>query len=212
MNVLAELQKRARTVATPATPATQGRFSVVESQESQESQGVKVETALCPAPAVDPAVRADMRAHLLGLADRLGLPAVLVHRLHDADLRTLAELPEAGLRAFLLAAADTATRRAGKPPEGDTAAIYCQHCGPVYAHPSIAAVLPMVDGWPRALGCPWCAIRKVGGYVPRPPIPSGTCAYWKPDTVNPAAGMGTCACGMFYPMQRHRCGDYRPSG
>ncbi|TAL73707.1 MAG: hypothetical protein EPN56_02280 [Rhodanobacter sp.] len=164
--------------------------------------------------AADPAVRVDIRPVLLGLADRLGLAAVLVHRLHDADLRTLAELPEAGLRAFLLAAADTATRQAGKPPEGDTAAIYCGRCGPVYAHPSIAAVLPVVDGWPRALGCPWCFVRKAGGYVPRPRVTCETCTHWQPDTINPPAGMGNCALGngMHYPMQRHACGSYRPSG
>jgi len=32
----------------------------------------------------------------------------------------------------------------------------------------IAAALPVVTGWPRALGCPWCAIRKADGAIPRP--------------------------------------------
>lgn len=111
-----------------------------------------------------------------------------------------------------LALDDTATRWAGKVPLDETAPIYCTQCGPVWTHPAVAAVLPVVDGWPRALGCPWCFIRKAGGYVPRPLVTCDTCASFQPDTVNPGAGMGTCACGMYYPMQPHRCDRYQPKG
>lgn len=67
--------------------------------------------------------------------------------------------------ALLLVAGDNAARQAGKVLLDDTAAIHCQHCGPVYVHPSIAVVLPVVDGWPCALGCPWCVVHKTGGYM-----------------------------------------------
>lgn len=97
-------------------------------------------------------------------------------------------------------------------PFDDTAPIYCERCGPVWVHPDVAAVLPVVDGWPRALGCPWCFIRKAGGYVPRPPVTCETCASFQPDTVNPVAGAGTCACGTHWPMARHYCDKYQPKG
>ncbi len=213
MNVLAELQKRAHTVATPATPATQWRLSIVESQESQESQGMKVETALCPAPTADPAVRV-LRARLLALADRLGIDSAHVHRIAETDLALWATVPDGALRAYLLALDDTATRQAGKVPLTDTAAIHCERCGPVYVHRDIAAVLPVVNGWPRALGCPWCFVRKAGGYIPRPPVTCEGCRHFSADTINPTAGIGTCGSGhgMHYPMQHHGCGDYRPKG
>lgn len=160
----------------------------------------------------DPAVRVDTRVVLLALADRLAVDRDHVHRLDDDGLILLAAIGEGGMRAFLLAAEDAATREAGKAPVGDTAAIYCTHCGPVYAHPDIADVLPVVDGWPRAAGCPWCVIRKAGGYVPRPHVTCATCTHWKLDTINPAAGVGDCASGhgTHYPAQRHGCGDFDP--
>jgi hypothetical protein len=210
MNVLAELQKRSRTVANAANLANQGQFRAVDSQESQDSQGVKAETALCAAPSAAPAVRVDIRPDLLTLADGLGLDRIIVHRLITADLADCAGFPIDALRAYLLALDDTATRWVGKVPLGDTAAIYCAHCGPVYVHPDIAAVLPVVNGWPRAAGCPWCFVRKAGGYVPRPRVSCETCVHWQPDTINSVAGVGGCASGhgTHYPMQRHGCGDF----
>lgn len=153
----------------------------------------------------------DTRTDLLALADRLAVDRDHVHRLDNDGLALLAAIGEGGMRAFLLAADDAATRQAGKVPLDDTAAIYCTHCGPVFVHPAIAKVLPVVAGWPRAAGCPWCAIRKAGGYVPRPRVACETCTSFKPDTVNPAAGMGTCASGhgMHYAMQPHPCDGYR---
>ena len=62
---------------------------------------------------------------------------------------------------------DTAERRAGRVPAGDTARMLCNGCGPVWIHPTIADVLPVVGGWPRALGCPWYFVRRAGGFVPR---------------------------------------------
>ena len=114
--------------------------------------------------------------------------------------------------AYLSMLADTADRHAGRVPEADTAAMHCQHCGPVWTHPDIAACLPVVAGWPRALGCPWCFVRKAGGYIPRPSITCGDCQHFTPDTINPPAGMGTCASGhgMHCPMQRHACTIFQP--
>ncbi len=169
---------------------------------------------IAPAPAPLADTLKPLRAHLLALADRYGFDPSHIHRLHDLDVAACIGLDEAQQRVFLELLDDTATRQAGRVPLDDTAAIHCERCGPVYVHPDIAAVLPVVNGWPRALGCPWCFIRKADGYIPRPRVACDTCARFQPDTVNPAAGMGTCASGhgMHYPMQHHGCGDYRPKG
>ena len=167
-------------------------------------------------PASAPASSGDrdrIRAALLELADRLGIDPANVRRIPDAELALWSTVPGDSLRAYLLALDDTATRQAGKVPANDTAAIHCRGCGPVYVHPDMAAALPVVKGWPRALGCPWCSIRKAGGTLPRPRVTCETCAHYRPDTVNPAAGVGGCASGhgTHYPMQRHGCGDHKPS-
>ena len=110
---------------------------------------------------------------------------------------------------FLHMLADTAERHAGRVPQTDTAAMYCQHCGPVWVHPDIASVLPVVGVWPRALGCPWCFVRKAGGVIPRPPVTCAQCQHFTPDAINPPAGMGTCCDGsMRYPMASHHCTEF----
>lgn len=163
-----------------------------------------------PFPKIDPAVR-QARAHLLALAEAEYLPATLVHRLHDLDVAACDGLGAPQLKTFLHQLHDTATRHAGERPAEDTAAILCAHCGPVWAHPSIAAALPQVGGWPRALGCPWCFVRKAGGTISRPPVQCVDCAHCIPDKVNPDAGIGGCNAGhgSHYPMQGHACASYR---
>ncbi|MBB6186191.1 hypothetical protein [Rhodanobacter sp. MP7CTX1] len=175
MNALAELRKRA---GTSAIPAIQGRQRVAESQESQESQGMEVEKYFSrPAVSASLAPLADtlkpLRAHLLALAAAEGMDVDHVHRLHGLDVAACIGLDDVQLAAYLSLLADTADRHAGRVPAGDTAAIHCEGCGPVWIHPNIAAVLPVVDGWPRALGCPWCFVRKAGDYIPRPPARAG---------------------------------------
>lgn len=155
----------------------------------------------------------DMRASLLVLADRPGIDHAAVVRLPSADLPAWATVPTEALPDYLRALGDVATRQAGKVPLDDIAPIHCAHCGPVFVHPAIAACLPVVNGWARAIGCPWCAIRKAGGAVPRPRIACETCTRFQPDTINPVAGVGTCASGhgTHHPMQRHGCGDFQPT-
>lgn len=121
-----------------------------------------------------------LRRELAALAGRMNIAAERLERVDDEWLALLARMPADSLPAYLLALDDMATRQAGEIPADDTAAICCAGCGPVYAHPSIAAVLPIVNGWPRVLGCPWCAIRKAGGRLPRPDIASADCASFIP--------------------------------
>jgi hypothetical protein len=152
------------------------------------------------------------RARLLVLAAAEWIDAAHVHRLHDADLAVCLCLDDRQRSTFLHLLDDTANRHAGRVPLDDTAAMYCEHCGPVWTHPDIAIVLPVVDGWPRALGCPWCFVRKAGGYIPRPPVACSHCRHFNPDVLNPSAGMGDCASGhgMRWAGERHRCASYQP--
>jgi hypothetical protein len=151
---------------------------------------------------------------LLALAERCGLDPASIHRLRDADVAACGELSDAQLVTYLELLDDTAMRWAGKTPAGHDAAILCHRCGPVWGHPGIAAVLPIVDGWPRALGCPWCAIRKAGGYIPRPMVQCMGCGCHLSNPTNPEAGMGQCVSGKgsHYPMPRHACDVFKPSG
>lgn len=164
--------------------------------------------------APDPAHLADtlkpLRAHLLALATTAGMDVAHVHRLHNLDIAACAGLDDPQLAAYLSMLADTADRHGGRVPAGDTAPMHCEQCGPVWIHPTVAEVLPVVDGWPRALGCPWCFVRKAGGTIPRPSVTCEGCAHFTPDTINPAAGMGTCGAGkgMHWPMTRHVCGTH----
>ncbi|MEO9080036.1 MAG: hypothetical protein ABI268_12100 [Rhodanobacter sp.] len=192
--------------ATPATPATPKK-QTPELRAQQPSDTVQPD-------AFAETLKAE-RTRLLTLAAAEWIDAAHVHRLHDADLAgwIAAGLHDGQRRAFLHLLDDNASRHAGRVPLDDTAAMFCQHCGPVWTHPDIAAVLPVVDGWPRALGCPWCFVRKAGGYIPRPSVTCGDCQHFTPDTINPPAGMGTCNSGhgMHYPMKAHRCAAYLSS-
>jgi len=109
-----------------------------------------------------------LRARLMALATADHIDADYVHHLHDLDVAACIGLNDRQLAAHLSMLADTAERHAGRTPAGDTAAINCEGCGPVWVHPSIAEVLPVVGGLPRALGCPWCFVRRTGGHIPHP--------------------------------------------
>jgi hypothetical protein len=121
-------------------------------------------------------------------------------------------------RALLAMSVDDAERRAGRVPAGDTAAILCRSCGPVWVHPSIAGVLPVVNGWARALGCPWCFIAKDGRMaIPRPFVTCAHCQHFRPDKINPEGGCGTCAAEMRqvgggYPAAQRHCMAFLPKG
>lgn len=149
------------------------------------------------------------RARLLTLASAEWIDAAHVHRLQDADLACCLGLDDCQRATFLRMLADSAERHAGRASEADTAAMYCRHCGPVWIHPDIAAVLPVVGRWPRALGCPWCFVRKAGGVIPRPPVTCTQCQHFTPGKLNPMAGMGTCCDGSArYPMTSHHCTEF----
>lgn len=164
-----------------------------------------------------------LRDQLLAIAEQQGKDASLVHALSESDLHALAthfaRLPadrrtDVAL-ALLSMRDDDAARREGRAPAGDTAAILCATCGLVWVHPSIAAVLPIVDGWPRALGCPWCHVHpRAGLAIPRPAVTCSACTHYQPDVINPAQGMGRCAIeattSTTWPHQARTCALFEP--
>lgn len=167
-----------------------------------------------PAVPVVPTRKQDgeqVRSHLLALAEREGRDAALVERIPPAELPLYAELSDAQLLAVLSMLADSADMEAGRVPAGYTQPAICQHCGPVWLWPHAGDVAP--DGWPHVLGCPWCHVAMPPSHrLPRPRVESATCVHWRPDTVNPAGGRGQCACGSFWPHERHTCDRFQPSG
>lgn len=190
MGALSDLLKQPATAATPATPATPsfaGVRSVAGVAESQESQGV--------APA-------NTRAHLLNLAEREGVAPAVVHRLGAEDLVACIGLPDDALRTYLRALDRGAVMDRGIAPERYTQAAHCDGCGPVWLWQGAPA---------RVLACPWCFRRKAGKALPRPKVRCGDCRHYRPDPLNPQAGMGSCALGAaraYWPMKRHRCAEH----
>lgn len=196
--LLEALRAEVEPAATPATSATVLRAAPEVSQSRKSRRGEPVDSAA-------------VRARLLACVEKLGGDPAIVRRLAEVDLIAYAGGRDHLLRGFVELMMDSADREAGQVPAGHRAPIHCAHCGPVWAHPSMAAALPMVAGWPRALGCPWCHLRKAGGYIPRPVVSCEGCRHFTADAVNPDAGVGACAIGRgtHYPMQRHGCGDFR---
>lgn len=115
----------------------------------------------------------------------------LVRALSEAFLRDCDGMGDDALRALLSMLADGEERRALRRPKDDTAAILCRKCGPVWIHPAIASVLPVVDGWPRALGCPWCFIHPATGMtIPRPYATDAQSRH-PPPSATPAQHLGS---------------------
>jgi hypothetical protein len=158
-----------------------------------------------------------VRARLLGLAEAEYRDPAIVHALTETDLRGFEAFPDDALKVALSMWADTAERKAGRVPAGDTAGIMCRKCGPVFVHPSIAAVLPVVDGWPRSLGCPWCFIHPAGIAIPRPHVTCHACQHYQPDAINPSNGWGACKANMpmrkgGWPHVERQCKAFEPAG
>jgi len=111
-----------------------------------------------------------LRLRLHELADAEVISDALVYGLPDSDLAELNGANDEVLRAYLRALRDSALRESGWPPDDETATIRCARCGPVYAAPEVARVLPVVNGLPTAAGCTWCLNRGAGLPIPRPPL------------------------------------------
>lgn len=71
--------------------------------------------------------------------------------------------------------ADSASMGVGRVPRDWTAAAVCRHCGPVWLHPDVVALLDVVDGCPWCIACPWCCVHSgPGKRIPHPHGPAGS--------------------------------------
>lgn len=186
MGALSDLLKSGRVVATPATPATQPSAGVQNepvSQLSQMSQGVE----------------AEILPRLLALAEAEGVAVEIVHRLPGDELAACVGYPDDVLRGYVRALALSARLALGLvPPDWRTPA-ECAGCGPVWLWEGLP---------PKVQGCPWCFRRKAGNAIPRPPVQCAACKHYRPDPLNPDAGIGGCGVTgkpAQYPMRSHVC-------
>lgn len=120
-----------------------------------------------------------MRRKVTAVAQDAAIPAVVVQRIDDHELcqwTGFADNPTA-LRVWLQTLAeDDAMRQGIRPRAYDTPAL-CRRCGPVWLPHEQVALLDVLDGWPQALGCPWCFVHLPDGRdIPRPTAPDARAA------------------------------------
>jgi hypothetical protein len=137
------------------------------------------------------------------LADYLDLPPSLVATLPPADVEACAGFIDDELAAYLRLLDASARMERGERPAEYNAASWCDGCGPVWLWAGLPA---------RVVGCPWCRLRKAGRLIPRPPVRCGGCRHFRPDAINPEAGMGACGLNgkpAHYPMRPHACESFQ---
>lgn len=152
--------------------------------------------------AIDMAV---LRANLLAICRSHLLPERLAVDLPDADLQGCEELTADGLLHFLRCRLERESMQRGIAPAGWTQASHCARCGPILI-------------WQRApvhdvIGCPWCAIRRAGGTVPRPAVTCATCTHQQRCKDTSDAGMHGCnkGHGLHHAHAAHACPDWKPA-
>lgn len=157
-----------------------------------------------PKPSVDArSDDIDLRGRLHRLAEKDGRPLAIVHRLHAEDLAACEALDDTALRAYLRLLERSESIASGQQPPELTQPAHCDGCGPVWLHEGVPA---------RVRACAWCFRRRAGKAIPRPSVACGTCAHYKPDSINPTGGAGDCSLGLSArrPNARHVCPGHCP--
>jgi hypothetical protein len=158
-----------------------------------------------------------LRARLADLADSETISRAVADAVPDNELTDLGSLSDDTLRAYLRALRDADLRARGQCPPDESARAMCAKCGPVWVHPCVAAVAPMVDNWARVLGCPWCHLKNRRS-IPRPSVACGTCQQFKRDPMNSPGGLGSCSVRrtqqpsepLPYPFAPRTCAEWCP--
>jgi hypothetical protein len=141
-----------------------------------------------------------------------GLPDELLGAEHGEPVGLVA-LTDRELSTYVNMLAETSAREQGKRPADETARAWCRHCGPVWIAPEVAEVAPVLDGWPRLLGCPGCHVRNRAALA-RPVVTCAECAHFARDAINPDEGSGHCVAGCDpqrpYPGAERQCARFLP--
>ena len=158
----------------------------------------------------------DIRERLLAIARYEFLDDELITSLRKSDIMECEGLPHDVLLAYVLALADADLRERGKCPRDETAPALCRHCGPIWIAPEVAAMAPIVDGWARVLGCPWCHVKNRKP-LPRPAVTCSACKQFQRDKINPRDGIGTCLQNVdqekpLFPNADRKCQVFQPIG
>lgn len=165
-----------------------------------------------------------LRARMLVTAEAEGINPAAFHNLTDAELQAhaahIASFPadqQADVIRALLSMLDTTTSmRGGRLPASFDTPALCSRCGPVWLPASQVTLLDVVDGWPRAYGCPWCFVHLTQGLrIPRPRVTCAACRHYQPDAINPDGGMGSCGIdanqgGTTWPHEERTCRAFKP--
>ena len=152
---------------------------------------------------------------LLRIIRNYGLPDSLLSA-HDGTDEDLASLNGGQLSAYVLMLSESADREDGRCPRDETAPALCRHCGPIWIAPEVAAMAPIVDGWARVLGCPWCHVKNRKP-LPRPAVTCSACNHFQRDKINPRDGIGSCSMGCdherpLFPNASRKCQSFQPTG
>lgn len=158
----------------------------------------------------------DIRERLLAIARYEFLDDELITSLRKSDIMECEGLPHDVLLAYVLTLADADLRERGKCPRDETAPALCRHCGPIWIAPEVAAMAPIVDGWARVLGCPWCHVKNRKP-LPRPVVACSACNHFQRDKINPRDGIGSCSMGCdherpLFPNASRKCHAFQPNG
>ncbi len=148
-------------------PVVPARSRCTGTQESKAQSHVPV-VPVVPAQKGEGKAEIDrLRNRLLRIADADRIDSAIIRALPEADVADCAGLDDATLCAYIRMLRDSAMRERGKRPDDETVPAVCRHCGPVWIAPEGAACAPVVDRWPRVLGCPWCHVTARDA-IPRP--------------------------------------------
>jgi|GEM_PF-3164416 len=152
-----------------------------------------------------------VRRMLADAAQAEGIDEVLVQHLSSGEVEACAALAPQELRPYVRCLRDSKLRQQGTAPPHESAPGMCRRCGPVWLSPAVARAAPVVDGWPRVLGCPWCHVKDRRS-IPRPRVACKDCQFFGSGR-HAEAGIGSCERGLdvlAFPNASRECSGFQP--
>lgn len=204
--------------AIPATLATRAAEPLSPSAYSAPVSPQEVAKSRESQPSEDRSAKVlAIRQCLLLNSHNLGIDASVLAAISVPEIESIEGKGTQFIESYLYALRDSALRAKGKVPGEETVPAMCRKCGPVWLAPEVAAVAPVVEGWPCILGCPYCHVKN-RSLISRPLVACAGCEHFLPDSVNPAGGIGKCTVGhdglpgepLMYPSAKRQCAEFNP--